>query len=153
MLWRKPNRLGKWQGNLFTIFLSTSSCYRSKCHKGEPSLFFSVWLHEFFPRLFEVLEISDDLAVDIPLFWDYFAVCVFEMVEKSSYSLDILARTVMKACDKAPKCVAKVLACCAKQSSPDDTSKLWVQSGLTWATLGLQDSTAVEDLLESEVCN
>lgn len=104
-----------------------------------------------FSRLYEVLEFSDDLAVDIPLFWNYFAVCVCEMVEKRSYSLAILAETVKRACDKAPKCFAKVLACCANQSSPDDTSKLWAQSGLTWATLGLEDCSAVDDLLESEV--
>ena len=85
------------------------------------------------------------------MFWNYFAVCVCEMVMKQSYSLNILAKTVTKACDKAPKCVTKVLACCAEQSSPDDTCKLWSQSGVTWATLGLNDSSAIEDLLESEV--
>ena len=100
-----------------------------------------------------MLELSEDLEVDIPLFWDYFAECVCMMVAEASFPLSSLAPLAVKSCElKAPRCVAKVIAHCAKLTSPERASKLWAQSGLSWTELGVDDSNIVE-FLETEVHN
>ena len=100
-----------------------------------------------------MLELAEDLEVDIPLFWDYFAECVCMMVAEASFPLSSLAPLAVKGCElKAPRCVAKVIAHCAKLTSPERASKLWAQSGLSWTELGVDDSNIVE-FLETEVHN
>ena len=98
-----------------------------------------------------MLELAEDLEVDIPLFWDYFAECACMMVAESSFPLSSLAPLAIKGCAlKAPRCVAKVITHCAKLTSPEMASKLWAQSGLSWAELGVDDSN-IAKFLETEV--
>lgn len=91
-----------------------------------------------------MLEVSEDMALDIPLFWDYFAACVSPMVVEGSLTLTAFAGLATKASDKAPKCVARVMAHCAKMSSVGRASDLWSQAGLCWTSLGLEESTVTE---------
>ena len=98
-----------------------------------------------------MLELAEDLEVDIPLFWDYFAECVCMMVAEASFSLSSLAPLAVKCCVlKAPRCVAKVITHCAKLTSPEKASELFAQSGLSWTELGVSDSN-VAKFLETEV--
>ena len=84
------------------------------------------------------------------MFWDYFAACVSSMVVEGSFPLTAFAVLATKASDKAPKCVARVMAHCAKLSSTGRVSELWTQAGLNWSSLGLEES-AVTEFVMAEV--
>ena len=104
-----------------------------------------------FSRLSGMLEVADDMALDIPMFWDYFAACVSPMVVEGSFSLSTFAELANKATTKAPKCVARVMVHCAKQSSTERATELWTRADLRWTSLGLEES-AVTEFVNAEVC-
>lgn len=90
------------------------------------------------------------MAVDIPKFWEYFAAIVSPMIHSGSFQLSSLAGLSRKACGDSHKCVAGVLAMCAKLTTTEAAGALWTQSGLTWTGLGL-DEAEVSEFLDRQV--
>ena len=70
----------------------------------------------YFHSLNEVLEFAEDMAIDIPLIWQYLGEIIGSMIQDKSLSLDFLEKALgqVKASNKAHVLLAVVLTTAEK---------------------------------------
>ncbi|XP_015120443.1 eukaryotic translation initiation factor 4 gamma 1 isoform X2 [Diachasma alloeum] len=85
----------------------------------------------------KILEIADDLVIDIPKCWTYFAEILSEIIRLGAHTLAELKKTtaVLKSMGSCGKLMGELLSKLAKDLGPKVVADKWDQSGLRWADL------------------
>ncbi|XP_011306512.1 eukaryotic translation initiation factor 4 gamma 3 isoform X2 [Fopius arisanus] len=96
------------------------------------------------------LEAADDLVIDIPRCWTYFAEVLSEMIYLGAHSLEELKKTtvVLKSMGSCGKLVGELLSKLAKDLGPKVVADKWDQSGLRWNDLVDPSLENPDDIVE-----
>ncbi|KAK0083124.1 hypothetical protein PV325_009294 [Microctonus aethiopoides] len=98
----------------------------------------------------KVIEIADDLVIDIPKCWTYFAEILSDMVVLGAHPLSELKRTlaVLRNNGNTGKLLGELLTKLAKDQGPKWVTDKWNQSGIEWSDIIDKDRESVEDMIK-----
>ncbi|XP_072036491.1 LOW QUALITY PROTEIN: eukaryotic translation initiation factor 4 gamma 1-like [Amphiura filiformis] len=91
-------------------------------------------VQQYLQGLNEVLEFADDMAIDIPLIWEYLGELMGSMIQDKRQSIDYLGKALepVKPSGKAGVLLANILRTAEKNIGAEDLNDLWQSTGLTW---------------------
>ncbi|XP_024939403.1 eukaryotic translation initiation factor 4 gamma 1 isoform X9 [Cephus cinctus] len=131
--------LAKFVSESINIVLEKSTAARERVSK----LFSQLILQNVLPlTLFrsgfsKVLELADDLIIDIPKIWTYFAELFSQVVEEGAHPLSEMKLTLatLRSQGHAGKLMGELLAKLSRDKGPKWVSDKWDQSGLKWSDI------------------
>ncbi|XP_043285612.1 eukaryotic translation initiation factor 4 gamma 3-like isoform X4 [Venturia canescens] len=98
----------------------------------------------------KVLEVADDLVIDIPKIWTYFAELLSSMVVSNAHPLAEMKTTaaILKITGKGGKLMGELLAKLARDQGPKWTAEKWDQSGLQWSDITDTTLENIDDIIK-----
>ncbi|XP_063978604.1 eukaryotic translation initiation factor 4 gamma 1-like isoform X2 [Diachasmimorpha longicaudata] len=98
----------------------------------------------------KILEEADDLAIDVPKCWTYFAEILAELIKPGAHPLSELKKTttVLKSMGSCGKLLGELLSNLAKDLGPKVVAEKWDRSELRWPDLVDTSKENVDDIIQ-----
>ncbi|XP_072039724.1 eukaryotic translation initiation factor 4 gamma 1-like [Amphiura filiformis] len=108
-------------------------------------------MQQYLQGLHEVLEFAEDMAIDIPLIWEFLGELMGSMIQDKRQPIDYLGKALepVKPSGKAGVLLAEILRTAEKNIGAEDLNDLWQSTGLTWDQFVPSDENVL-DFVKSE---
>ncbi|XP_028329643.1 eukaryotic translation initiation factor 4 gamma 1-like [Gouania willdenowi] len=109
---------------------------------------------QYYKGLHEILEVTEDMAIDIPYMWLYLAELITPMLHEGGIPMGQLFREISKPLvplGKAGVLLAQILQLLCKGMTPKKVGDLWIEAGLNWNDFLPEDKDVNKFVTEQKV--
>uniref|UniRef100_A0A8C5GC40 Eukaryotic translation initiation factor 4 gamma 1-like n=1 Tax=Gouania willdenowi TaxID=441366 RepID=A0A8C5GC40_GOUWI len=109
---------------------------------------------QYYKGLQEILEVTEDMAIDIPYMWLYLAELITPMLHEGGIPMGQLFREISKPLvplGKAGVLLAQILQLLCKGMTPKKVGDLWIEAGLNWNDFLPEDKDVNKFVTEQKV--
>ncbi|KAG5269822.1 hypothetical protein AALO_G00206550 [Alosa alosa] len=109
---------------------------------------------QYYKGLYEILEVAEDMAIDIPHIWLYLAEIIAPMLQEGGIPMGTLFREVAKPLQpmaKAGVLLAEILNLLSKGMSHKKIASMWLEAGLNWRDFLPEDEDVNKFVTEKTV--
>ncbi|XP_028329771.1 eukaryotic translation initiation factor 4 gamma 1-like [Gouania willdenowi] len=109
---------------------------------------------QYYKGLQEILEATEDMAIDIPYMWLYLAELITPMLHEGGIPMGQLFREISKPLvplGKAGVLLAQILQLLCKGMTPKKVGDLWIEAGLNWNDFLPEDKDVNKFVTEQKV--